>query len=84
MPLNYLKKALLLETSEFSVSREIDDETSFKWRVPCTLHRRDRIVAGVSKRIRKVTHKHGVEFPTPDSQAKKLEENNGKLYVQTQ
>ena len=64
MLLNHLKKSLTLETTEFAVSRGIDNYPAFKWWVPNTFSRQDRVIDGVNKRIRKVTHTHGVEFPT--------------------
>jgi len=77
MPLNKLKQALPLETAEFAVARGIDDEPAFKWWVPYTLRRRDRIIAGINTRIRKVTHKYGVELPTSVDEARKLDQKNG-------
>ena len=77
MPLNKLKQALPLDTAEFAVARGIDDEPAFKWWVPYTLRRRDRIIAGINSRISKVTHKYGVELPTSVNQAKQLDDKNG-------
>ena len=66
-----------METSEFSFARGIDYETTFKWLVPYTLCRRDRIIAGVNKRISRTTHKCGVEVPTSVAHAKNLDEKDG-------
>ena len=77
MPLNRLKQSLPLETAEFAVARGIENEPAFKWWVPYTLRRRDRIIAGVNKRISRITHKYGVELPTSVAHAKILEEKNG-------
>ena len=74
--MNRLEKSLSLKTSEVNVARGIDDEHALKWWVPCTLSRRDRIISGVNKRIRRVTYKHGVELPTSLSHAKKLDDMN--------
>ena len=74
MPLNRLKQSLPLKTAEFDVSREIDNEPAFKWWVPYTLRRRDRIIACVNKRMCRTTHKHGVEMPTSVAHAKKLDD----------
>ena len=77
MPLNRLKQSLPLETAEFAVSRGIENELAFKWWAPYTLRSRDRIIAGVNKRISRTNHKHGVELPTSVAHAKKLDEKNG-------
>ena len=66
-----------LETAEFAVARGIEDEPAFMWWVTYTLRRRDRIIAGVNKRISRTTHKHGVELPTSVAHAKNLDEKNG-------
>ena len=62
MPLNYLKQSLSLETAKFAVVKGIDEEPALKWWVPFDFRRQDRIVAGVNKRMNRVTHKHGVEL----------------------
>ena len=76
MPLNRLKQSIYLETAEFAVARGIENEPAFKWWVPYTLRRRDRIIAGVNKRVSRTTHKHGVELPTSVPHAKKLDKKN--------
>ena len=73
IPPNRLKQSLLLETSKFTVARVINNTPSSKWWASCAISRRDSIVAGVNKRVRRVTHKHGVELPTSVAQAKKSE-----------
>ena len=77
MPLNRLKQSLLLETAEFTVARGIKNEPAFKWWVPYTLRRRDRIIAGVNKRVSRTTNTYSVEMPTSVDHAKKLAEKNG-------
>ena len=77
MPLNRFNQSFPLETAEFAVSRRIENEPAFKWWVPYTLRRQDRIIACVNKRVSRTTHKHGVELPTSVAHAKKLDENNG-------
>ncbi len=82
MPLKLLKETLPIETAEFAVARGIDNEPAFAWWwVPYTLRRRDRIIAGVNSRIRKVTHKkYGIEIPNSVEHAKKLDEKNGNTF----
>ena len=66
-----------METIKSAVARGIDDEPHFKWWVPYTLLRRNRIIASVIKKINRITHKHSVELPTSVTHAKKLDENDG-------
>ena len=75
--MNQLKQSLPLGTGEFTVFREIDDEPAFKWWVAYTLHRRDKIIAGVNKRTNRVTRKCGFELLTLVTHAKKLDKING-------
>ena len=79
MPLNCFKKYLSLETAEFDVARRIKDEPTFKWRVRCTLRRRDAIKTSVNKRIIIFTQKHGAELSTSVVHAKKIDEKMSTL-----
>lgn len=72
-----MKEAHPVETAEFAKSRGIDDEAAFFWWVPYTLRKRDVILAAVKKRIRKTTHKYGVEIPTSVEHAYELDAKNG-------
>ena len=44
--------------------------------VPYTLHRQHRIIAGVNKMIRRITHRHGVELLTSVANDNKIDEKN--------
>lgn len=44
---------------EFAVSRNIQDEPAFAWRVPYTLKKRDRIISSTNARVKEVLHKYG-------------------------
>lgn len=77
MPLQILKESNPVEVAEFVKSRSLDDEPAFKWWVPYTLKKRDRIVAAVNSRVKKTTHKYGVEIPHSVEHAKTLDEANG-------
>ena len=77
MPLNRLKESLPLETAKFAVTRGIDDEPAFKWWVPYTLRRRDRITYDLNKRISRTIHTHDVELQTLVTRDKKPEKKNG-------
>ena len=49
------------------------------WWVPHALRKRDVIISAVKKRIRKTTHKYGVEVPTSIEHAHKLDRRNGNM-----
>ena len=71
-----------VEVAEFAKSKQIDDEPAFKWWVPYTLKKRDRIIASVNSRVRKATHKYGVEVPTSIEHAIKIDKQNGNTMWQ--
>ena len=71
-----MKESHPIETAEFAVARDIADEPAFAWWVPYTLRQRDVILSAVRKRIRKTTHKYGIEIPTSIEHAYKLDEQN--------
>jgi hypothetical protein len=77
IPLKDLKESNPVEVAEFAKSRGIDDEPAFKWWVPYTLKKRDRIIAAVNSRVKKSTHKYGIEIPATIEEAMKLDEKNG-------
>ena len=62
VPLEILKNSNPIEVSEFVAARGIDKEPAFTWLVPYTLRRRDRIIAGVNLRVKRTTHKYGIEL----------------------
>ena len=77
IPLKVLKENNPIEVAEFAKSRGIDDEPAFQWWVPYTLRQRDRIIATVTSRTRRTTHKYGIEIPLTLEQARKLDAING-------
>jgi hypothetical protein len=59
------------------LGRGIADEPAFAWCVPHTLRRRNAILSAVKARVRKKTHKYGIEVPTSLDRAKELDRING-------
>jgi hypothetical protein len=64
IPLKDLKKSHTIETAEFAKARSIADEPAFAWWIPYMLRKRDIILSKINARIRKTTHKYGIEIPT--------------------
>jgi hypothetical protein len=58
-----MKESHPVEVAEFATARGIADEPAFVWWVPYTLRKRDVILSAVRSRIRKTTHKYGIEIP---------------------
>ena len=72
-----LKESNPVEASEYFKERNIDDEPDFAWWLPYTLLKRDRIISAVKLRVRKATHKFGIEIPTSTEHCKRLDKENG-------
>ena len=75
--LSELKESHPVETAEFAKSRGIDDESAFAWWVPHTLRKRNAIISAMKTRLRKTTHKYGIEIPTSVDQVMEVERKNG-------
>ena len=81
IPLKLLKESNPLEVAEFVTANGIADEPAFSWWVPYTLRRRDRMIAAVNTRIKRVSHKYGVEIPTSIAHAYAIDKaNNNHLW----
>ena len=63
--------------AKFDVERGVSDEPAFFWWVPYALKKRDAIISAINTRVRKVTHKYGIEVPTEVEHAKELDMQNG-------
>ncbi len=80
IPLKDLKASNPIETAEFAKARGIDDEAAFNWWVPYTLRKRDVILSSIKGRIRKTTHKYGIELPRDVQHAMEIERKNGNSF----
>ena len=72
-----LKESNPVDVAEYATARGIQEEPDFSLWVPYTLRKRDMIVFAVSSRVRKFSHKYGIEIPTSISHAKRIDLKNG-------
>ena len=77
-----MKESHPVEVAEFARARGIDDKPMFNWWVPYTLRKRDIILSKLKARIRKTTHKYGIEIPTSIEHAIELDRKNGNTFWQ--
>ena len=77
IPLKVLKETNPVDVVEYAKAEGIGDEPAFAWWVPYTLKQRDRIIASVNARARKVSHKYGHEVPFTLDDAKRIDAANG-------
>ena len=82
VPLKVLKESNPVEVAEYVKARGLEDEPAFQWWVPYTLRKRDRIIAAVQSRVRKTSHKYGIEIPTSVEHAAEIDARNGDTFWQ--
>lgn len=82
IPLKDMKLSHPVEVAEYAKARCIDDEPAFAWWIPYTLRKRDVILSAIKTRVRKVTHKYGIEMPTNIESAISLDRKNGNRFWQ--
>ena len=80
IPLKYMKESYPVETAEYAQSRKIHDKLAFRWWVPYTLKKRKAIISKVRARVRKVTHKYGIEVPRSVQHAYEIDQNNNDTF----
>ena len=80
VPLKVMKESNPVEVAEFAVSRGLEREPAFAWWVPFTLRKRDRIIASIHTRVRKKTHKYGIEIPTSVKHALEIDSKNKNTF----
>ena len=72
-----LKESYPVEVAEYAKATGIDHEPAFAWWTPHVLKKRDRIIAKVTKRYAKITHKFGIELPESVEHAYEIDRKNG-------
>ena len=77
VPLKRMKEIYPLEVADFAKSTGIDDQPAFSWWVPYTLRKRDRVISAINARMRRTTHKYGIEIPRNLEEARALDKKNG-------
>ena len=72
-----MKEVHPVETAEYARARGISNEPVFAWWVPCTLRKREVILAAVKNRIRRTMQKYGVEIPRDAEHVHEIDARNG-------
>ena len=75
-----MKESYPGETAEYAQSRQLHDKPAFRWWVPYTLKKRKAIISKVRARVRKVTHKYGIEVHRSAQHAYELDQNNNDTF----
>ena len=69
-----------LHIQQLQLDETLSYQPAFKWWVPHTLNKRQVLLAALKKRIRKTTHKYGIEIPTSVEHAFELDKKNGNNF----
>jgi hypothetical protein len=77
-----LKESNPVEVAEYAATKNLHYEPEFDWWVPTVLKKRNRIIAAVTKRYHKCTHKFGFQVPKTWGEAVKLDEEKGNTLWQ--
>ena len=75
--LKILKESNPVQVAEYVTARDIAEEPAFAWWVPYVLRKRDVIVSAVNTRVRKSSHKYGIDLPTSVRHAIDIDRKNG-------
>jgi hypothetical protein len=71
-----LKESNTVEIAEYAVGKNLEDAPDFVWWVPYVLKNRILIIAAVTKRYHKRTHKFGIEVPKSWDDCIRLDKEN--------
>jgi hypothetical protein len=76
------KESNPVQVVEYVTARNIADKPAFAWWVPSVLRKRDVIVSAVTSRVRKTSHKYGIELPTSVKNSIEIDRKNGNTLWQ--
>jgi hypothetical protein len=71
-----LKESNPIDVAEYAVGKNLEDAPAFVWWVPHVLKKRSRIIAAVTKRYHKRTHKFVIEVPKSWDDCVRLDKEN--------
>ena len=80
VPMIDVKESHPVELAEYATMKDIVNEPAFCWWVPYTLRKRDQIISAVNRRVKKKTHKYGIEVPSTVEEAYALDQKNKNPY----
>jgi hypothetical protein len=69
-----IKESNPVETAEYAVGNKLANEPAFKWWVPYTIKKRDRIIAKIKTRYLRKEQKFGIELPKTVNEALRLDQ----------
>ena len=76
IPLKLMKESNPVEVADYAAANNLLKEPAFKWWAPYTLRKRDHIVSKVVGRVKKKSHKYGIQIPRTIKEAYELDRVN--------
>ena len=80
VPLKLLKDNYPVETADYAMANQIQDESAFIWWVPYTLRKRDVILSSVKARVRQTNIKYGIKVPRTLKEAIMFDKENNNTF----
>ena len=77
MNLNDLKESSPLEVAEYAVANQIFEESAFKWWVPHTIRKRNRIISKVKSWYWHSKYKFGIRLPKTTDKTLQIDKITG-------
>jgi len=76
-PLKDMKECYPVQTAEYAVLAQVNEEPAFAWWVPFTLKKRNSIIAKVKSKYWERSTKFGIKIPKSAAEAKRFDQENG-------
>lgn len=77
LPMKEVKASYPIELAEYAVANKIADMPTYRWWVPFTLRKRNRIISKAKTKYWRTTHKFGIRIPKTVEEALELDRDNG-------
>jgi hypothetical protein len=75
-----LKESHPVEVAQYAIDNDLDEEDAFRWWVPFTIRKRNRLLKAMKKRYFRTDQMFGVECPKAVARALKIDEESGTTY----
>jgi hypothetical protein len=79
-PLKDMKESYPTQVADFAISQGIQDLAGFKWWVPYTLKRKNRILSAIKTRHKRKSHKYGIQVPSSVEEAYQIDKDTNTDY----
>ena len=82
--LHDVKESNPVQMAEYAVANKLVEEPAFRWWVPYTLKKRDRIIKAMGKRFHRKLEKFGLKVPRNMKEALEIDRETGTAFGRRQ